>query len=293
MITKRSLQNLSALMMLLAVDKYQSKRKVAECINTSIDTVNKYLRNLEQNFGQQLIVNSTNGCRLTLRAKNIVERLQNVYEVLDQISNQRQEDGTCKGDVSVCLPLSASTNLLPYDIDSFFDQYPEIKITSLTTAETLNYEEVGADLAVVFGFDENSQRYSLVHQKTIEIGLYASPKYLNKHGYPKDMDDLLKNHRIASQIGSYRYIPGWQDILTKAEHCTFASNSNYSVCEAIKHGFGIGVMPLKDDVSDLVSLDNFKFDSKQTLYLIVNNNTRNIPRVRAVTEYYRSLMNSI
>lgn len=51
MITKRSLQNLSALMMLLAVDRYQSKRKVAECINTSIDTVNKYLRNLEQNLG--------------------------------------------------------------------------------------------------------------------------------------------------------------------------------------------------------------------------------------------------
>lgn len=293
MITKRSLQNLSALMMLLAVDRYQSKRKVAECINTSIDTVNKYLRNLEQNLGQQLIVNSTNGCRLTLRAKNIVEKLQNVYDILDQISNQRQEDGCCKGDVSICLPLNASTNLLPYDIDSFFDKYPEIKITSLTMVEASNYEEMGADLAIVFGFDGNSERYSLVYQKNIEVGLYASLNYLNKHGYPKDMDDLLKNHRIASHIGSFCYIPGWKDILTKAEHCTFSSNSDHSVYEVVKHGFGIGVMPLSSNTSELVSLDNFKFDSKQTLYLIVNNNTRNIPRVKAVADYYRNLMNEI
>ena len=293
MITKRSLQNLSALMMLLAVDRYQSKRKVAECINTSIDTVNKYLRNLEQNLGQQLIVNSTNGCRLTMRAKNIVEKLQNVYDILDQISNQRQDDCSCKGDVSICLPLGASTNLLPHDIGSFFDKYPEIRITSLTTAEASNYEEIGADLAIVFGFDGSSQHYSLLYQKTVEIGLYASSNYLDKHGYPKDMEDLLKNHRIASHIESYRYIPGWGDVLTKAAHCTFSSNSHYSVYEAIRHGLGIGIMPLKEDVSELVNLDNLKFDFSQTLYLIVNNNTRNIPRVRAVAEYYRHLMNDI
>lgn len=52
-------------MILLAVGRYQSKRKVAEATNTSIDTVNKYISNLEYALGTRLVVNNTKGCRLT------------------------------------------------------------------------------------------------------------------------------------------------------------------------------------------------------------------------------------
>ena len=41
-------------MILLAVGRYQSKRKVAEATNTSIDTVNKYISNLEYALGTRL-----------------------------------------------------------------------------------------------------------------------------------------------------------------------------------------------------------------------------------------------
>ena len=40
MITKKSLQNLNGLLMLSAIAKYQSKRKVAEVTNSSIRSTN-------------------------------------------------------------------------------------------------------------------------------------------------------------------------------------------------------------------------------------------------------------
>ena len=279
--------------MLLAVDKFKSKRKVAEQTNTSIDTVNKYLRNLEQNLGLQLTINSTNGCKLTPRAQVMVAKLQSIAEILDQIYNQRAENNRYKGDVSVRLPLTVNTIFFLNDIGSFFDAHPDVKINLITTVESPKYEESGADLAIVFNFDEKSKYYSLIYQKPLEFGLFASKEYINKYGYPENLDDLIKNHRLTNQTEEYDYIPEWKEILSKAKHYTFASNSDYAVSEIIRNGWGIGLMPYNPRLENLVKLDNFKFDSKLTLYLLVNNNTKNIPRVKAVTEYYRNLINNI
>lgn len=293
MITKRSLQNLNALMMLLAVDKYRSKRKVAENINTSIDTINKYLHNLEQNLGVQLVVNSTNGCKLTVCAKNMVEKLQSVTDILDQIYNQRPENNKYRGEVSICIPLIGGIDFFSDKLGAFFEEYPDVKITSLTSVESPKYEESGADLAIVLDFDERSKYYSLVSHKTIEFGLAASKKYLQKYGTPKDMNDLLENHRIASQFGKLGVNREWKEMLGKARYYAFASNSIYAVSEAVRKGLVVGVMPRKTNCDSLVWFDKFNFNCKLNLCLIANNNTKNLPRVKAVSMYYQSLINNI
>ena len=293
MITKRSLQNLNALMMLMEVDKYRSKRKVAENINTSIDTINKYLRNLEQNLGVQLVVNSTNGCKLTLRAKNMIEKLQNITDILEQIYNQRPENNKCRGEVSICIPLIGGIDFFSDKLSSFFEKYPEVKITSLASVESPKYEETGADLAIVLDFDEKSKNYSLLQRQTVEVGLAASKKYLQKYGEPKNMDDLLKNHRIACQLGKFGTNREWKEVLSKARHYAFASNSIYAVSEAVNKGLVIGVMPRRAGSNNLVWFDNFSFDCKLNLCLIANNNTKDLSRVKAVAAYYQSIINNI
>ena len=293
MITKRSLQNLNALMMLLAVDKYRSKRKVAENINTSIDTINKYLRNLEQNLGVQLVVNSTNGCKLTVCAKNMVEKLQSVTDILEQIYTQRPDNNKCRGEVSICIPLIGGIDFFSDKLSSFFEEYPDVKITSLTSVESPKYEETGADLAIVLDFDEKSKHYSLISSKTIEVGLAASKKYLQKYGEPHDMDDLLENHRIACQMSKIGISREWKEVLSKARHYSLASNSIYTVSEAVKKGLVVGVMPRKAINDNLVWFDYLNFNCKLNLCLIANNNTKNLPRVKAVSAYYQNLINNI
>ena len=102
MITKKSLQNLNGLLMLSAIAKYQSKRKVAEVTNSSIDTVNKYISNLEQVLGVQLVVNNAKGTYLTSRAELIVEQVENLQLLLDKIYSPLDYDSRYKGSVCVC-----------------------------------------------------------------------------------------------------------------------------------------------------------------------------------------------
>ena len=127
MITKRYLQDLNAMMLLLAVDKYQSKRKVAEYTNTSIDTVNKYLRNLEHNLGLQLLINNTSGCRLTKRGQQIVGRLYEVFSIVEQIYTQRSENNKFKGNVSVAVPPLLMRFLSPKNRATFGRNIPKLR----------------------------------------------------------------------------------------------------------------------------------------------------------------------
>ena len=124
MITKKSLQNLNGLLMLSAIAKYQSKRKVAEVTNSSIDTVNKYISNLEQVLGVQLVVNNAKGTYLTSRAELIVEQVENLQLLLDKIYSPLDYDSRYKGSVCVCLPLMVSTALFPCGVTGFCEEYP-------------------------------------------------------------------------------------------------------------------------------------------------------------------------
>ena len=139
MITKKSLQNLNGLLMLSAIAKYQSKRKVAEVTNSSIDTVNKYISNLEQVLGVQLVVNNAKGTYLTSRAELIVEQVENLQLLLDKIYSPLDYDSRYKGSVCVCLPLMVSTALFPCGVTGFCEEYPDIKVISLTTLGSPDY----------------------------------------------------------------------------------------------------------------------------------------------------------
>lgn len=290
MITKRSLQNLSALMILSAIGRYQSKRKVAEVMSTSIDTVNKYVSNLEHSLGLQLVINNSKGCHLTNRATHIVEQVKGVQEVLDQIYSQRPENNKYKGDVVICMPLAASSNMLPYDVPEFIDEYPDIKIVSINTLDSPNCEELGVDLGIVTSTPEKFHEYSLISKNNVKCGFFANPRYLNKYGTPKSMDDLIENHRIISGQYCSGRVKGWDEILQKAKHVCYSSNSTFSVAEVIRYGLGIGLMPLRFKDEGFVHLDNIKFEHEAIFYLVANNNTKDIPRVKAVSEYYKNVL---
>ncbi len=290
MINKRYMQDINAMMLLLAVDKYQSKRKVAEYTNTSIDTVNKYLRNLEHNLGSQLLINNTTGCHLTKQGHQIVQKLYEVAGILEQIYDQRTENNQFKGNVSVAIPSFAYALFHTSAENDFWEKYPEIKMTVLTNLPSGGYNDIAADLLLSFNFDTKwSQNYSLLTKKEMKMNIFASPKYVEKYGLPKDMTDLLKNHHLIDYEENSSLPQEWKNLANQAKHCVFVSNSMYAVRKAVENGWGIGYLPT-DKENRLISLNNFNFDSKITFYLLVNEKAKNMPRVKAAANYYKNYL---
>ena len=292
MITKRYLQDLNAMMLLLAVDKYQSKRKVAEYTNTSIDTVNKYLRNLEHNLGLQLLINSTSGCHLTKRGRQIVEKLYQVSSIVEQIYNQRSDNSKFKGNVSVVVPSFAYALFSDGVCADFWEKYPEIKMTMITNLNGVSYGDVGADLVLAFDYDR-SKNYSMLAKKELKMNLFAAPKYIEKYGAPKDIDDLIRNHRIIDYEENSCLPSRWKNLVNEAKHCVFVSNSLYAAKQAVENGWGIALLPREENGDGLLRLDQFGFDENLTFYLLINETAKNMPRVKAAAAYYCDYLNMV
>jgi len=72
MISKRKLRYLEGLLLLISIDKTESKRGTASYLGISIDTVTKYVAILESYVGYRLLINNRKRCLLTERAKVLV-----------------------------------------------------------------------------------------------------------------------------------------------------------------------------------------------------------------------------
>ena len=82
MISKKDISILESIAFLHAIEQCEGKRKASEQLCTSIDTINKYLDNLEQTLGVKLISTSSKGSSLTGVAQRIVEKAERIKEVL-------------------------------------------------------------------------------------------------------------------------------------------------------------------------------------------------------------------
>ena len=82
MINRKDLQNIESLFMLSTLGECRSKRKAAEAIGASVDTLNKYIGNLEAEFGLQLVISSEHGCTLTPKGIKFTENASRMEELL-------------------------------------------------------------------------------------------------------------------------------------------------------------------------------------------------------------------
>ena len=103
--------------------------------------------------------------------------------------------------------------------------------------------------------------------KQIECKLFASPQYLSENGYPQDIEDIIKNHRIVCKSGMSYYDKEYREILKKAEKVCYTSNSSGSIIDAVKNNAGICIMPTRFADEGLVCLDNFNKICHISLYL--------------------------
>ena len=105
MVSKKDISMLESLLFLQAIDQCSGKRKASEALSISIDTISKYIENLEEDLGVKLISSSGKGSNLTSVAQRIVEKASKIKEILDEISAIKLENKEIKGEVRVFISL--------------------------------------------------------------------------------------------------------------------------------------------------------------------------------------------
>jgi len=79
-------------------------------------------------------------------------------------------------------------------VPSFLEKHPDVtlEISSLTSLDAFELYQYDVYIGEVFRKDP---KYVYKFLKDFQYNFYASPEYIEKYGYPKNLEDL-KNHRL-------------------------------------------------------------------------------------------------
>lgn len=82
MITKRDINTIESLLLFMAVTQHSNKRKASEALNTSVDTINKYIDNLEQDLSLKLLYSDSRGTNLTENGRKILASAEQITDII-------------------------------------------------------------------------------------------------------------------------------------------------------------------------------------------------------------------
>ncbi len=292
MINRKDLQNIESLFILSILDEYRSKRKAAEAIGASVDTLNKYINNLEEELRLKLVISSGHGCKLTPKGIKITKTASQIEGILRQIYAENAQNRQKNPPVKIGMDIGISNNLMFYDMDAFLSRFPDIQIQSMIFQDHFQLHYNNLDIGISY-HEPNENDVAILAVKNIECRLFASLAYLKKYGYPQNIKDIVKNHRIVGKPDNLHYDKHYREIFKNSENIRYISNSSGSLIDAVRNNAGICVLPLRFAEEGLVCLDHLDWNSHISLYLFSRKCAKDLPQVRAVINYFKEIFKKI
>ncbi|MBE6449010.1 MAG: LysR family transcriptional regulator [Alphaproteobacteria bacterium] len=292
MITQKDFRNLEGLMALKAISVYASKKKAAQEIFSSLDTINKYIHNLEQNLGVVLVDDSGRSSVLTEAGNKVLESMAALDFLWGRICMEKESRKEILGSVSLGVSYGICSYFHPENICEFFDKYPRLRLDFVKLDDVNRSASPNCDVCLTYAPFE-SPEMALLYKKEIKFGFFASSLYLNKYGYPKDIDDMLANHRILIKGNFVGYSKNYKEGLKKANKLQLMSDAGEMLMRMMQYGAGICASPLIARTEGLVCLDNIPCDAYVTLHLSAHKDIKDSPRVRAVIDYCKYVLDEL
>lgn len=241
------------------MDKFQSIRaftKVVEAggfaaaarnMGLSRSVVNKYVINLENELGTQLLRRSTRQVTPTETGIAFYDRCKQILNELDEaISAVTELQERPTGNLRINAPMTFGTMHLSDVVADFMVSYPDVHVELVLSDRFVDPIEEGFDITVRVGEPHPSTSLITKHIVPARRVLCASPGYLEKHGEPEHPNDL-KRHRCLhygyQSSGSHWRLRGPDTEHSVPINCVAWSNNSEILRDAAVKGLGIVQTP--------------------------------------------------
>jgi DNA-binding transcriptional LysR family regulator len=205
-------------------------------------TVSRRIALLEERLGVRLINRTTRKLRLTEVGLAYYERCRQImldFAEAEQAVMQLQQEPS--GLLRITAPIEFGQLFLGRVLGDFMRLYPQINAEVELTSRHVDPVEEGVDIAILVGQPQDS---TLIARKMFETTrrLYASPDYLEQHGTPLVVGDLLAHRAVLLPNDSSRYWP----LLGESILCqrVLSCNNITFAREAALAGAGIAGLPV-------------------------------------------------
>ncbi len=259
-------------------------------LHLSQSAVSRQIRGLEESLNVTLFHRHARGLILTEQGELLFDAAKTMSKRLDAAEARiRDSEDEIFGELRVTTTIGFGTLWLAPRLATMYEKYPDLKIDLMLEERVLDLPMREADVAI--RMKEPSQA-DLVRRKlmTVNINLYASSVYLEKHGVPKALDDL-KTHRIISQSSGAPQVAASASMIRKLFSTEIAShltvNNYFGILQGVIQNLGIGVLPdyLTEDFPQLVQVLPDVTSNEVPVYLAYPEELRHSKRIAAFRDF--------
>lgn len=275
----------------LAVARCGSTVAAAKVLNVNQSTVHRRLDELEKQLGRHLVVRHPTGYKLTELGQAIVTYAERVEEAVQALERRlAASDTELAGTVRVTCPEVLGLRLMRSQlIKKFNDRYPSLRVEIIVSDKYLDLAKGEADIAFR-ACTPMPTDLTLFGRKIAPSpwAVYASRGYVERHG-GVDRSDEISRHAVIHFEASMRDHPAARWLQSVAPDANVAARGSGlpAALTAVKSGVGVGVLPvnLGDNESDLVRLFGPIPDLPLDIYLLIHEDLKETPRMRAFFDF--------
>ena len=218
--------------------------------NLSQSPISRQIQSLEEDLKVKLFERHARGLTLTENGEYVFKTAHEVISKLKEVETSLgDKKNKPSGKLTVTTVVSFGTTWLTPRIQEFMQLNPEIEVELIFDDKELDLSTRQADIGI---FMRRPRQLNYIQKKLIDINyhIYGSPKYLEKNGYPKSVNDL-NNHKFISfgrGAPSPVFNPDWALKLglkdgAKKRKTVMKVNSVYGLLLAVQSGVGLAALP--------------------------------------------------
>ena len=244
-------------------------------------TVARRVASLEGAVGRALFDRRANGYALTADGKALLDEARAMDEAALSVLRRLDAGTELNGLVRLAIGRVLAERFLMDRLRAFHARYPAIDLEVIGGSRVVSLARREADLALRYGSPKDSD---LIGRRvaTIGFGLYASPAYRNKIGadtapdfigFDAESDFVAEAAWLGQEFGERRF--------------SLRTSSQSTQAAAARAGFGIALLPRYLAAADpgLVPVSLANKLPEREVWLIIRRDLRNVPRVRALSDY--------
>ena len=214
----------------------------AKSLGLNHATVARRLTALEEALGTRLLARKTNGSELSAEGERFLVHAEAMESAMLAARQSSGADSAIEGTVRVGAPDGFGVAFLAPRLGELTARHPGLRIELVPVPRAFSLSRREADIAVTL---ERPREGRLVARKLTDyrLGLYATHRYLDRHGTPENLSDLAAHHLVgyvedllfsASLDYTGDFLPNWRSSL--------AVSSAMGQTEAVRAGAGIGIL---------------------------------------------------
>ncbi len=203
--------------------------------------VSRRLFRVEAELGVQLLARTTRGAALTEAGITFRDHAARASAEIDAARETILPTGDLRGRLRVAMPLTFGPTHFAPVLAEMAQQYPQLHIHTSYSDRFVDLIAEGFDCAIRGAYLQDSnlvaKRVGPIHGK-----LVASPDYIEVHGSPETLDELITHQALMQGTEAWQFMDG-DKIITVQPQGRFKADSATALAAAAVAGLGIAWLP--------------------------------------------------